>query len=103
MDNLIRHSENAEVVMGWDLIDDDNVPQDENGHGTHIAGIIGAQGNNNLGSVGLNQRLLPIRVFDADGQGSLWNAALGVVLAAEAGAKVINASWVSPSINRGLY
>ncbi len=95
IDNLARLPEAPETVAGWDLVDGDTVPQDENGHGTHIAGIIGATGDNNLGSVGLNWNvnILPIRVFDADGQGSLWNAALGILLAAEAGAKVINASW----------
>ena len=95
VDNLVRSPDDANVVLGWDLVDGDTVPQDENGHGTHIAGVIGATGNNNLGSAGLNWNvgLLPIRVFDEEGQGSLWNAALGLLLAAEANAKVINASW----------
>ena len=94
-ENLVRSSNNPETIVGWDLVDGDLVPQDENGHGTHVAGVIGAVGNNSLGTVGLNWDvgLLPIRVFDAEGQGSLWNAAAGILLAAEAGAKVINASW----------
>ena len=95
VDNLARLPDAPETVAGWDLVDGDTTPQDENGHGTHVAGIIGAAGDNSIGSVGLNWdvTILPIRVFDAEGQGSLWNAALGIMLAAEAGAKVINASW----------
>ena len=94
-ENLVRSADNPETIVGWDLVDGDLVPQDENGHGTHVAGVIGAVGNNSLGTVGLNWDvgLLPIRVFDAEGQGSLWNAAAGILLATEAGAKVINASW----------
>ena len=71
VDNLYRHPENPDTVFGYDLIDRDLIPQDENGHGTHIAGVIGAVGNNELGTTGINWNvsILPIRVFDANGQG----------------------------------
>jgi subtilisin family serine protease len=41
-------------VYGWDFANDDNNPMDDDGHGTHCAGTIGAQGNNNQGVIGVN-------------------------------------------------
>ena len=48
-------------------------PMDDHSHGTHVAGIIGAVGNNGIGVVGVNWnvRLMPCKMFDADGYGSL--------------------------------
>ena len=48
-------------------------PMDDNAHGTHVAGTIGAVGNNGVGVVGVNWnvRLMPCKMFDADGNGSL--------------------------------
>ncbi|MBT6459670.1 MAG: S8 family serine peptidase, partial [Planctomycetaceae bacterium] len=58
-------------VNGWDFYDDDNSPNDGNGHGTHVAGTIGAVGNNNLGITGVNWQvsLLPLRFLGNDGSG----------------------------------
>ena len=58
-------------VNGWDFYDDDNSPNDGNGHGTHVAGTIGAVGNNNLGITGVNWQvsLLPLRFIGNDGSG----------------------------------
>ena len=58
-------------VNGWDFYDNDNSPNDGNGHGTHVAGTIGAVGNNNLGIAGVNWHvsLLPLRFLGNDGSG----------------------------------
>ena len=64
-------------VNGIDVLNVDVNPMDDNGHGTHVAGTIGAVGNNSLGVVGVNWRikLLPCKFLDATGNGSVDKAA----------------------------
>lgn len=60
----------ANLLPGKDVLDNDDVPNDKNGHGTHIAGIIAAVGNNQKGIAGLayESKILPIRIFDSKGR-----------------------------------
>jgi subtilisin family serine protease len=69
-------------------------PQDENGHGTHVAGIIGAVANNGIGVAGVapGARILPVRVLDEAAEGEIQPLAAGIRYAADRGADVINVS-----------
>jgi subtilisin family serine protease len=72
----------------------DNDPRDLDGHGTHVAGTIGARGNNGLGVTGvnLNVSLMAVRVLGADGSGTAAGVANGFDYAGDMGVKVVNAS-----------
>lgn len=81
-----------------DYLDRDNDASDENYHGTHVSGIIGADTNNGIGIAGTawNVRILPIRAgFRTEDDGYLEDddAAAGIIYAADMGCNVINISW----------
>ena len=84
-------------IRGWDFINLDNAPLDDNMHGTHVAGIIGAVGNNGIGIAGAawNVKLMHIKVFQSSGQGNSTNIAAGVEYANSNGATIINMSFGS--------
>ena len=79
---------------GWDFIANDNNPLDFQGHGTHVAGTIGARANNAYGIAGVNWnvRLMPLRALDGNGSGSSSALASAFAYAGAKGAKVVNAS-----------
>lgn len=81
-------------VFPQDLIDSDYNPFDENGHGTEVAGVLAARGNNGAGMTGLAWRakILPIRVLDRYGTGDTATVAQGFRDAAKHGARIVNAS-----------
>jgi|GEM_PF-1227252 len=81
--------------FGYDFANNDNDPMDDLGHGTHVAGIIGAVGNNSNGVAGAcwHVRIMAVKFIDANGQGSLSDSIAGVQYAVSNGARVINASW----------
>jgi thermitase len=89
----------AKIVAGYDFVDNDSAPDDGHGHGTHVAGTAAAETNNATGGAGLcpNCSLMPVRVLDNSGSGTLENVASGITWAADHGAKVINLSLGAPS------
>ncbi len=89
---------NKFLSNGRDLINDDLDASDDNGHGTVVAGIAGAETNNSVGisGVGWDCRLLPVKVLDKDGAGTVDIVSEGIMWAADQvsnGVKVINISW----------
>ena len=93
------------VSSGKDFVDGDDTPTDQNGHGTHVAGTIGAIGNNGAGVSGVawKAHLLPIRVLNAKGSGSVSTVLKGEEYAAAAGAKVVNMSLGGASPSQAEY
>lgn len=82
------------LLAGYDFANDDSDPQDDNGHGTHVAGILAAAGNNGIGIAGMawQARILPLKVLDAKGDGSYFNIIRAIRYAADHGARIINLS-----------
>ncbi|MBI5934812.1 MAG: S8 family serine peptidase [Chloroflexi bacterium] len=82
-------------VWGWNMVGGNNDVSDDNGHGTHLSGVIAAVGNNGLGVVGVapNARILTVKALDANGVGAYGQVADAIVYATEQGARVINLSF----------
>ena len=82
-------------VHGWDFESKSKNSNDDNGHGSHVAGTIGASGNNGVGVAGVNWQvsILPIKFLDAQGSGSLQGAIDAIEYAKKMKVSIINASW----------
>ncbi len=94
---------------GYNAISSDSDPMDDNGHGTHCAGIIGAEGENNLGIAGVNWKvkIMPLKFMNAGGSGSTKDAieAINYVIErkkAGVNVRIISASWGSTQKSRAL-
>ncbi|HSD45217.1 MAG TPA: S8 family peptidase [Pyrinomonadaceae bacterium] len=94
---------------GFNAIDNAADPMDENGHGTHCAGIIGAEGGNDIGITGVNWkvRIMPLKFMNAGGYGTTKDAveAINYVIdrkKAGVNVRIISASWGSTQRSRAL-
>ncbi len=93
------HSDlSSNIVAGYDYVNNDTDPTDDNGHGTHVAGII-ASVNNTVGNVGVANKtqIMPVKVLNNQGYGYLSDVAKGVYFATDNGARIINMSLGSTS------
>jgi len=81
-------------AKGYDFVDHDDQPEDENHHGTHVAGTIAQSTNNGILGAGVapEASIMPVRVMDADGSGDTANIVDGIHYAVDNGANVINLS-----------
>ena len=84
----------TQFVDGWDFIGDDAHPDDDHGHGTHVAGTIAQSTNNGLGVAGVapEASIMPLKVLDRNGSGGWGAIAAAIRWAADHGANVINMS-----------
>ncbi len=82
-------------VHGWDFINGDNDPMDDNGHGTHCSGTIGGVGNNGIGVAGVswNVSIMPLKFLSSGGSGSLTDAISAIEYATMMGINLTSNSW----------
>lgn len=92
-------------VYGWDFVNTDALPEDDNEHGTHCAGIIGAVGNNaqQVAGVCWNISIMPVKVLGEDGYGVDSDIAEGVRYAVDAGATILNNSYGGYVYNQTMF
>lgn len=91
-------------VHGWNFQNNTNKSMDDNHHGTHCSGTIGAVGNNGIGIAGVNwnTNILPIKFLDKDGSGDAADAIEGINYAVKMGARVLNNSWGGGAYSKAL-
>jgi len=89
---------------GWNFITENNDPYDDNQHGTHCAGIVGAVGNNGKGIAGVNWKvkLVALKFLSLEGSGTTDDAAEAIIYAAKMGIKVLSNSWGGGDNSRTL-
>ncbi|MDX2246879.1 MAG: S8 family serine peptidase [Bacteroidia bacterium] len=92
--------------IGWDFANNDNDPSDDHvfGHGTHVAGTVGAKGNNGLGVSGVSwhSKLMILKFLNQEGTGYASDAIFALNYAVAMGAQVSNNSWGGPIYNSFL-
>ncbi len=91
-------------ILGWDWVENDGVTNDPYGHGTHVGGVIAASTNNGVGiaSVGRNLRVMPLRILDAYGRGSI-SGLLDALFYAEIKGRMVNLSLVTTTNSATLH
>lgn len=94
----------GKLLAGYDFVNGDSDPSDDNGHGTGVAGTAAAASNNSTGvtSIAWACPVMPLKVLDAAGSGSYSNIAKAINYAADNGARVINMSFGSTSSSSTL-
>ena len=91
-------------VRGWNFVNSTNDPIDDQKHGTHVSGTIGAVGNNAIGVVGVNWhvKIMPLKTFDRTGYGNTSDAIEAIKYANTNGASIISNSWGGSEYSQAL-
>lgn len=94
----------GKLVQGHDYYWYDTVPDDENGHGTHVSGIAAATSNNATGVAGMSwgAKIMPIKVLGPDGSGYNFDITDGILHAKNNGADIINLSLGGPTYDSNM-
>ena len=92
-------------IFGMDAVNDDGDPMDDNGHGTHCAGTIGAEANNGHPHVGVawKVRLMACKSISGSGTGTTADAVKCIDWAVANGARVLSLSWGSSNKSKSIY
>ncbi len=91
-------------IHGWNFYNNTNDPFDDNQHGTHVSGIIGAQAGNRIGTIGMSPKvsLMACKFLGKDGRGTTSTAIRAIEYALKNGAKILNNSWGGPRFSQPL-
>lgn len=91
-------------VHGFDFVSGDGDPMDDQGHGTHVAGVIGAVTDNDLGVAGIcwEGSIMALKAFDQNGEAPVSDVVQAIEYAVANGARLINASWGTPELSLAL-
>ncbi len=92
-------------MIGWDFRNNDNKPYDDNSHGTHVAGTIGAVGENGRGISGVipKVRLMALKFTNNEGSGRTSDAIAAIRYAVDHGANILSNSWGGENFTQALY
>lgn len=92
------------LLAGYDFVNSDADPVDDEGHGSAVAGIIAARADNHQGVAGIcwSCSIMPVKVLDGHGSGDDTVIAAGIVWAVDHGARVINLSLGGPETTQAL-
>jgi serine protease len=94
----------GQFVAGYDFVNNDSHPNDDQGHGTHVAGTLAQTTNNGTGVAGVafEARLMPVKILDQQGRGSYSAIIQGINFAVNQGAKIINMSLAGNSPSQAM-
>lgn len=102
-DNGIDDDQNGFVddFHGWDFAQRDNMPNDTDGHGSHVAGVIAAE-RNTLGATGVayDAKIMPIQALSEEGSAAIFDMARAIEYAVDNGARIVNLSLTGSALPR---